>query len=89
MRSIIAVSSVALLVVGCTSAKPVNGPDGEPGWYLIKCENDRSNCIVKAGDVCPRGYEVADDQKSAGGYAMPVGNGVYAGESSSYRMLIK
>jgi hypothetical protein len=77
--------------VGCSSAsaKPVNGPDGEPGWYMIKCEDDRANCIEKAGEACPRGYDIADDQKSVGAYAMPIGNAVFAGESSSYRILVK
>jgi hypothetical protein len=70
-----------LILCACTSAKKVNGPDGEPGWYAIKCEDDRSNCLEKAGETCPKGYQTAEDV---------AGPSVYGVRNSvSFRMLVK
>jgi hypothetical protein len=62
------VSSIALFaslsLVGCgssVSAEPVKGPDGDPGWYVVRCKDDPSACSAEMGSVCPAGYEVADD----------------------------
>lgn len=89
MRINIVIIIATTVVVACTSAKKVNGPDGEPGWYMVSCEDDRAKCVEKAGETCPKGYDVADDKKSVGAYAVPIGNSAYVGESSSYRMLVK
>lgn len=79
-------------VAGCShaSAQPVNGPDGEPGWFAISCKKDEGYCREKAGDVCPAGYDVMD---AAGheGVATVDQSGASAAEVPTFRghMLIK
>jgi len=48
------------------SAKKVNGPDGEPGWWSIQCKTSQANCQAKAGEVCPHGYTVDDSSGYVG-----------------------
>lgn len=57
--------AVALVAAGCESAssRPVNGPDGEPGWYAISCRGDMGNCEEEAGNACPHGYITADQRE--------------------------
>lgn len=77
-------------LVACShaSAKPVNGPDGSPGWFAISCKKDQGNCEEKAGEVCPGGYDVADasghegvaafasfNQNGGSGYVVPTYRG--------------
>lgn len=61
-------ATVTVLLVGCryASATPVNGPDGQPGWYSIWCKADRGNCDKKSDEVCPNGYELVDMSENAG-----------------------
>lgn len=82
-------------LVGCShaSAKPVNGPDGSPGWFAISCKKDQGNCEEKAGEVCPGGYDVADASGHQGvdAFASFNQNGGSGYAVSTYRghMLIK
>jgi len=79
---------VCLVLAACgATSKPVNGPDGEPGWYSISCRRDESNCIEEAGNVCPNGYVTAD----AGGHEGFYVNAQAGLATSTYRghMLIK
>ena len=61
------VSTIVLFassMFGCASsatAEPVKGPDGDQGWYVVRCKDDPSACRAEMGSVCPAGYEVADD----------------------------
>ncbi len=61
-------ATVTVLLVGCSrsSATPVNGPDGQPGWFNVSCKVERGNCDKKANEVCPRGYELVDMSETAG-----------------------
>lgn len=57
---------VLLAVDGCRAQSvPVNGPDGEPGWFSITCRKEAA-CREEAGDVCPYGYEVAHESGHSG-----------------------
>jgi hypothetical protein len=60
--------TVATLIVGCShsNATPVNGPDGQPGWFSVSCKRDQGNCEERAGEVCPNGYETANASGHAG-----------------------
>jgi hypothetical protein len=82
-------SLVVVCVCGCShaSAKPVNGPDGEPGWFAISCTKDQGNCEEKAGEVCPGGYEVQDHSGHVGvsGFASYGQTGVSAQVVPTYR----
>jgi len=44
-----------------TSATAVKGPDGNEGWYLVRCKDDPTSCNAEAGSVCPEGFDLADD----------------------------
>src|SRR5438477_86286 len=35
------------------------GPDGTADWWQISCRGDNALCLREAGEVCPRGYDVA------------------------------
>lgn len=66
MRAYVFVSSLFVLasISGCgssASATPVKGPDGDPGWYVVKCKDDPSACNAEMGSACPAGYDLADD----------------------------
>jgi hypothetical protein len=81
---------VALLVASCgASAKQVNGPDGSGVWYSITCRRTRANCIEKAGEVCPNGYETENSSEQKG-IDVDV-NAMYANASTTYdgQMLVK
>jgi hypothetical protein len=55
-------ATVTALLVACidASATPVNGPDGQPGWFNIWCKGEQKNCDKKSGEVCPHGYDLVD-----------------------------
>src|SRR5271165_4625092 len=61
-------ATVTALLVGCShsSATPVNGPDGQPGWFNVSCKGDKGNCDKKSDEVCPHGYELVDMSENAG-----------------------
>ena len=67
-----ALSLAALVLVtdGCggASSTQVRGPDGRDDWYTIKCRRSQGNCFEEAGEVCPNGYHVADQQGHVGAY---------------------
>lgn len=66
MRRLALIVSAVIVVVGCgTRATRVNGPDGQGTWYSITCKRSRANCLEKASEVCPGGYDTenSSDQK--------------------------
>ena len=51
---------VMLLLAGCAASKELVLPDGKVG-YNIACDGIFSGygeCMTKAGDLCPAGYDV-------------------------------
>ena len=55
-------TNFALIVIvlaslsGCTSARPIVTPSGAQG-FKVWCELP-SECYTKAGEVCPKGYNI-------------------------------
>jgi hypothetical protein len=85
---------LALQLVGCgASSTPVNGPDGEPGWYSISCKRDQTNCEEEAGQVCPHGYVTANAGGQHGTFLMANWSGghgsAFAAPTYQGHMLIK
>lgn len=82
---------VATGLVACgAGAKKVNGPDGSGDWYSITCRRTRANCHEKAGDVCPKGYEVSDaSEKNSFELGRDLAGNVTAGERYDGQMLVK
>ncbi len=70
------------LLAGCAagvSVQTVKGPNGKDA-YVMKCSGfgrDHSDCMQKAGDLCPAGYNIVDDSSQFGG-AMVTGHTVLA-----------
>jgi hypothetical protein len=62
-----AVVAIALVLVGCATAKPITGPDGRQA-FLIRCSRDQGVCVEKAGEVCPRGYTVLGASGTEGAF---------------------
>lgn len=65
-----------LLLSGCASATKM----GQPGQYLIECDGAAvplGKCYAKAAELCPRGYDVQNQERTngplTGGYAGGVG----------------
>jgi hypothetical protein len=65
MRNIVFVTLAAYLVAGCAyaSATRIGGPDSAP-VFDVRCTGRQDNCIDKAAELCPSGYETRD----SGGY---------------------
>lgn len=62
---------VSTLLVSCApvAVTNINGPDGKTA-YSLKCSGmgrDRQDCMIKAGELCPKGYRIFDDSSQAGG----------------------
>lgn len=56
---------VPLLGLGCTTVRSIDTGPGQPPSYYIECHSDMGNCLDKARELCPSGYNVtstsADD----------------------------
>ena len=61
-------TAATALLIGCVyaSATPLEGPDGQPGWFWIWCKTEKRNCERKSEEVCPHGYVLADVNENAG-----------------------
>lgn len=77
---------LATTISACgASATQVTGPDGEKNWYAITCRRNQSNCIEKAGELCPSGYET----ESSNGRTQLVVTNTTIGEAYNGEMLVK
>lgn len=65
----IVVAAAALALSACTTVTPFVGPNGKPAHH-IDCGSSQQNCMLKAGELCPSGYEVID--RKSGMVAAPV-----------------
>lgn len=50
---------IALLAVGCTKVTNVVTPSGNQG-YALSCGSRADRCYEKAGELCPKGYNVVN-----------------------------
>lgn len=93
MRRLLAILVVLSAAAACAScgaqSKRVRGPDGEDGWYSIRCVRSHSNCVEEAGEVCPNGYDVADQDKRQGVYGQRNANSGFVTTTYQGEMLIK
>ena len=75
MRRLALVVLLCLLVTGCAYSKVVSLPTGDSA-FKIKCvtrldgEGGMSDCLEKAADVCPDGYEFTAVSTSKGSVAV-------------------
>ncbi len=72
------IGAAVIALAGCAAPVSVSnivGPDGRTA-YVMKCSGmgrDRSSCLARAGELCPTGYTVVDDDSKTGG-ALVTGN---------------
>lgn len=75
---------VVLLLAGCAvQPKPFSGPNGRPAYWM-ECSGEGKtlhDCLVKAGEVCPRGYDVVAQSSGPAG-AMAGGYGAIGARES-------
>jgi hypothetical protein len=50
--------SIIILISGCATSKQTIGPSGRPVFSIACGALVMYKCLEKAGEVCPRGYEV-------------------------------
>lgn len=66
---------LALLACACTTSRPITLPSGEQG-RLIGCggiQHSFADCYVKAGEICPHGYDVLLQNGEAQPFAVSSG----------------
>jgi len=77
--TIITITSLIVLI-GCMAVKPVKfkGPNGRNAYSMFCSYGGRTldECYVKAGEVCPNGYDVIDQRSST--IVIPTSSGILA-----------
>ena len=78
MKTGITICILAVLLAGCATSKPIQGPNGTQA-FLIKCGSAVIDaCYEEAAKVCPKGYDMVDRQANPNGLITPAGNGFVA-----------
>jgi hypothetical protein len=80
-----------LALTSCISSKQLTLPNGHPG-YAIKCDghlHDMTDCMARAGELCPTGYDVLDgnteqSQFATGSSFATAGSGRAAAGSTTF-----
>ena len=76
MKSLFAVMFIAVVVTGCATSKPIQGPNGGTA-YFIKCGSAVIDaCYEEAAKVCPKGYTFVDRQANPNAMIVPAGGGL-------------
>jgi hypothetical protein len=79
MRTSLALLVTVSCLAGCTTSKPMQGPNGRQAFF-IKCPAASiDSCYEEASKVCPKGYAFADKGGNAPGVIVPVGGVLVAG----------
>ena len=68
------------MLSGCLTVTEVTGPSGKIA-YALDCGSDAAGCYKKAGEICPKGYNVA--QQATGTEAVPVGQSIIMSTTST------
>lgn len=67
-KSLILLATI-LLASCAVPVTQISGPNGQPA-FVLKCSGygrDRQDCLAKAGEICPAGYAVVDDNSQVNG----------------------
>ena len=69
-----------MILIGCAGINPVKfkGPNARDAYSMLCSGMGRTwdKCYVKAGEVCPNGYDIIDQRSST--VAIPTGSGMIA-----------
>jgi hypothetical protein len=64
---------ISLIIVGsCTTVRTIHTGPGRPTSYYIKCYADMGNCLQRAVELCPSGYNVTTTTMSGDWHAAVV-----------------
>ena len=67
--------------IGCAvPVTQITGSNGQPA-FSMKCSGmgrDRQDCLTKAGEICPKGYSILDDNSQTNGAVMSQGSLIIA-----------
>jgi hypothetical protein len=78
---VIVVCLLAVILAACATSKQIVGPNGTPA-YSIRCGAAAVNsCYEKAGEVCPNGYAVLNNEGVR--YLGQIGNASVSGAYGS------
>lgn len=69
-----------LLITGCTTATEIRSPNGQKG-FAIECKN-MTSCYAKAGEVCPSGYNLVDNDTRTTGASVAFNNAIIQSRST-------
>jgi hypothetical protein len=76
-----------LLLTGCANATKM----GRPGQYLIECDGSAvplGKCYAKAAELCPRGYDVENQERTNGPLTGGAGGGMGAFGSMEHKSIV-
>ena len=62
-------SSLALVLVACASSSTRELKTANGSFFEVKCKGTPADCLARASDACPNGYETLDSESHAGGAA--------------------
>lgn len=81
---------VVLVLGGCATATPVRTNPTGPGEYFIECNGlavPWAKCFAKANQMCPNGYDIAEQATENGPITGSVAGGVGAIGQAQYKHL--
>ncbi len=66
MKYITLISLSSLLLSSCATIEPlpITGPSGNQG-FSMDCVTSTPNCFLKAGQLCPNGYDIIDHSSTS------------------------
>ncbi len=88
MKRILKAFPLFLLIAGCATSKPIQGPNGTRA-FLISCGSAViDQCYEEAAKTCPSGYNFLDKNGNSNSVIMPVGDSYMAVQGRN-KMLIE
>jgi len=81
---------MTMILAGCVTAHPLTLPNGAQG-QVISCNGmarSISDCYVKAGEVCPLGYDIVDANGESHPMIVATGGDLVAGSVISRSLMV-
>ena len=72
---------------GCVTASPLVLPNGHQG-QLIRCYYGMADCVTKAGDLCPAGYDIVTYARDSRPYLVASGGLLVGGTVESGSLIV-
>lgn len=75
---------------GCVTSKPMMMPSGQQG-FAIKCPGaarDITDCYEKAATVCPKGYEIVNQDRETKAFVSASNGNLFGGTGASRSLMI-